>query len=168
MVARRHPEIVFVSKRDSPADLFVMAADATSAASPISPELEGRPLVTGRPKSGLQCQPRRLLADLRRRRRWREPPQDHRSHLTTNGRRSGRPTAVAAVPFERDSRTNPGIYLMRPDGSDARLIYNGPYEEWGATWSADGSQIIFAINEPGDVDNLYIMDATAAARALTG
>ena len=43
---------------------------------------------------------------------------------------------------------------MNADGGGVRQLHNSQYYEWGADWSADGSQIIFTRDE-NDLGVLY-------------
>lgn len=54
----------------------------------------------------------------------------------------------------------PGLWLMRPDGSEAHVLTTGKgfsWELWGAQWSPDGSQLVYLSGAGGH--RVWIVDA---------
>jgi len=160
-------EIVFLSSRDGLMDVFMMAADGRDVRQ-ITDSLEREGHVSWSVND-------QLAYNGSMERYWQLWLSDadgaNRRQLTNSTYDEWSPEWSPDGEWllflsERDSRTNPGIYVMRPDGSDARLVYNGSGEEWGAVWSADGTQIVFTAVQPDDSDNLYIMDAGGGAPRL--
>jgi hypothetical protein len=64
--------------------------------------------------------------------------------------------------FLREGATGTSLYVMRPDGSDLRLVA-GPLVglDWPA-WSADGSRIAFT-QRPGGMPGVAVADTTTGA-----
>jgi WD40 repeat protein len=61
-----------------------------------------------------------------------------------------------------------GIYTIRPDGSERRLIATGPFQAFSPTWSPDSKRIAFVSNRTGDND-IWVMSAAGKdAHDLTG
>jgi Tol biopolymer transport system component len=53
------------------------------------------------------------------------------------------------------------IYVMEPDGSDVTQLTNGPADDRGPAWSADGKRIVF-VRRPavkGATDDIWVMNA---------
>lgn len=161
-------QIVFVSSRDGLADLFVMDSDGNNVR-----QITDTPLREGHVSWSTRGQ---LAYNASDELYWQLYVADAGEVI---GQRITHSTYDEWSPewspdgewllfhSERDSRTNPGIYRMRPDGTDAQLLYNGEGEEWGASWSPDGTQIVFASDQADGTANLFIMNADGrAARQL--
>ena len=50
------------------------------------------------------------------------------------------------------------IATINPDGSDMRVLTNGPGSDENPSWSPSGRQILFSSNREGK-SNLYVMNA---------
>lgn len=153
-------QLVFVSSRDGLADLFVMDADGGNVR-----QITDTPLREGHASWSANGHLAFNASDALY---WQLYVADVDG---TNARRITNSTYDEWSPewspdgqwllfhSERDSRTNPGIYLMRADGGEVRALYNGAGEEWGATWSPDGTQIVFAADQADDTADLFLMNA---------
>lgn len=51
------------------------------------------------------------------------------------------------------------IYVMNANGSEQTNITNHPARDWYPSWSADGSQIVFASNRENDVEQIFVVNA---------
>jgi dipeptidyl aminopeptidase/acylaminoacyl peptidase len=61
--------------------------------------------------------------------------------------------------------TNPGIFLMNADGSNQRLLVDGPGEDWGARWSNDGQYIVYTAS-PNNADSIYMIPVNGGTPIL--
>ncbi|MEM7336001.1 MAG: M14 family zinc carboxypeptidase, partial [Chloroflexota bacterium] len=57
----------------------------------------------------------------------------------------------------RNSDVISGIYVMNADGSSIQPIVED-FDAWGPAWSADGTQIIYSVDQPDNSSHLYIVD----------
>jgi len=74
--------------------------------------------------------------------------------------------AKARLAFVRDLRGSVGneIFTVRPDGSGLKRLTNNTNDEWGPSWSPDGTRIAFSSTRDGNSD-IYVMDR--AGREVT-
>ncbi len=80
----------------------------------------------------------------------------------------GRWIAYRGVDWNEDSYRNLGIYLMRPDGSGARLI-SGDFDRQitgRMQWAPDGSGLYFTANDAG-TRNLHFVSRDGGVRRVT-
>ena len=62
--------------------------------------------------------------------------------------------------FTSDRGGTFGIYVANADGSDPRLLFDGPLQDSAPAWSPDGTQIAFETFSVANVDgDVYVMDA---------
>ncbi|HRO25634.1 MAG TPA: hypothetical protein PLR07_15210, partial [Promineifilum sp.] len=47
---------------------------------------------------------------------------------------------------------------MNADGNGGRVLYNGPSEEWGATFSPDGTKVVFTVDQPNGTAAIFMID----------
>jgi serine/threonine-protein kinase len=71
--------------------------------------------------------------------------------------------------FIADGEGGGAIAEMNLDGSDKRVIYDGPGEEWGATYSPDLRYLLFTSNpNPEQIDQLFLLSLESGeVRQLT-
>lgn len=53
---------------------------------------------------------------------------------------------------------------MNPDGCRQTNLAPSTANDWGATWSGDGSQIVFVSNRDGGDEELYVMNADGSGQ----
>lgn len=74
------------------------------------------------------------------------------------------------IAFSSDRDGDFDIYTMRPDGSDVQQVTNGEFDELNPSWSPDGSQLVFYVQDPENLGmtDLYVVDAAGGQpRRLT-
>ncbi|MEE8311753.1 MAG: DUF4347 domain-containing protein, partial [Candidatus Binatia bacterium] len=87
------------------------------------------------------------------------------AQLTNNGPDDERAPRVSPdgtkVLYQRDAagNTDNEIWIMDADGSNETLLIDSAGEDLYASWSPDGSQIVFASTRDGGNYNIYVADA---------
>ena len=71
---------------------------------------------------------------------------------------AGSAMAASKILYVPEVGTGGQIYVMNADGSNPTNISNNSFSDLYASWSPDGSQIVFRSNR-GGVEGLYVMDA---------
>jgi TolB protein len=62
--------------------------------------------------------------------------------------------------FTSDRGGTFGVYVANADGSDVRLLYDGPAQDSAPAWSPDGTKVAFETFTIPDVDgDVFVMDA---------
>lgn len=70
--------------------------------------------------------------------------------------------------FVSDRDGNNELYSMNPDGSAQTNLTRNPKEDFGGTWSNDGTQIAFASDRDNEENELYLMNRDGSGqRRLT-
>jgi Tol biopolymer transport system component len=80
--------------------------------------------------------------------------------LTNNNVRDSSPTFTPdgrGILYTTGGEGGAAIAQMDLDGGNSRIIYDGPGEEWGQSYTADLRYILFTSNTTGD-DELYLLD----------
>jgi len=88
--------------------------------------------------------------------------------LAACGGEEAGPQAGSRIAFVTDRDGNDEIYVMRPDGTQARNVTRNEAADDEPSWSPDGRRIVFVSDRDGNQE-LYVMDAdgTGVTR-LTG